>query len=181
MKRNILLIVVMSFMTACVFDAKAQSEDAPLINVTGLLKFNTKADFGFDVGVIINDRWGAKFGLMADTHRGSFGEEDSIGKHYRLSYTGGATYKVCRWFSPGVAIGYGEYGTYGYYAELDKYGIHGKVRGPELGVQLQFCLKRGVLLEIGYGTIPTGFFKNSPFHDITFGIGINFYELFASI
>ena len=44
MKRNILLILVMSFMTACVFDAKAQSEDAPLIN-HNTYHINAKAKF----------------------------------------------------------------------------------------------------------------------------------------
>lgn len=157
----------------------ARQANAQNVGWYGLIKSNINKDLGFDLGVTFADRFGVKVGIMSDIYR-PIGNDDSIkkykeaiGKKYRLSYTAGPTVKVidCLWIS--ASIGYGEYGTYAYSKELDMYGISGKIKGLETGLQLRFSLNM-CDVEVGYGTIPKGFSLKKPMHDITLGFGVHF-------
>lgn len=180
MRRYLKVIIVALLLTVFGRPAHAQTEEIPFDVSLTFLKFSTNADFGFDVGVRFHEHWGVKAGLMADLFRNSFGTEKALDEKYRLSYTAGATYRIGI-FTACANVGYGEYGTYAYSSKLDEYGIKEKIRGVELGLQMQFVIKNGFYLEVGYGTIPQGFVAGKPFHDITFGFGINLVELFSKI
>lgn len=141
-----------------------------------LMKSNINGNLGFDMGVGITDVFGAKAGMMADIYRpdsetGSY--DESLGRKYRLSYTAGPYVKINHCFSVSASAGYGEIGTYGYNALTDQYGIAGKIKGLEIGLQLQFRTE-GVILELGYGTLPISFGLGRPFTDISFGVGATF-------
>ena len=170
MKRIIrMLIVAVISLTGA---ANAAAQDSGYV----LLKSNISGNLGFDLGYTINDLIGVKAGMMVDLYRpdsdsGSY--EDSIGRKYRLSYTAGPYFRITDWFNASVSAGYGEIGTYGYSEQLKEYGISGKIKGFEAGVQLQFLLGE-YMFEIGYGTLPISFALNRPFTDITFGIGMAF-------
>lgn len=141
-----------------------------------LVKSNINANMGFDLGISLNDLIGVKAGMMVDIYRpdldgGSY--EKALGHKYRLSYTAGPYIMLNDWFSISAAAGYGEIGTYGYSEWMDMYGISGKIKGLEVGLQLQFTID-GMFIELGYGTLPGSFSLGRPFHDITFGIGSAF-------
>ena len=170
MKRLISLTILSIGLLFCSPAAQAQ------LNGLASVKFNTRGEIGFDAGLLFQETWGLKIGTMTDMHAEKSSENgysESLGKNYRRSYTGGAHIKTIDWLWLGMNMGYGEYGTYGYRAEDDLYGVSGKVKGFEIGVQLEFHLSLCVL-EIGYGTIPKGFSIQRPFNDIVFGIGYLF-------
>lgn len=170
MKRYISLFVLAAAMAICTHDAFGQ------VNFLAQVKANIRGEFGCDIGIRHNDIWGVKVGMMSDLNREKSSEDGyskSLGKNYRLSYTAGPTVRIVDWFWIGATAGYGEYGKYGYSVEQDLYGVLGKVKGLEVGLQLQFDFK-GILLEVGYGTIPKGFSLKKPLHDIVFGVGMKF-------
>lgn len=141
-----------------------------------LIKSNISANMGFDMGIDLNDFIGVKAGMMVDIYRpdldgGSY--EEAFGHKYRLSYTAGPYVMINEWFSISASAGYGEIGTYGYSESLDMYGISGKIKGLEVGLQFQFDVD-GFFIELGYGTLPKSFSFGRPFHDITIGIGATF-------
>lgn len=144
-------------------------------------KLNTEGHWGLDGAVTFYDRYGVRFGFMSDFYH-PFGSGEKyhqnfdkvLGKGYRLSYTVGPTVKALDWLWFGASVGYGEYGTYSYSTMLNKYGISEKVKGLELGLLVRYVYQDCVVLEVGYGTIPTGFKLDRPLHDISFGIGFCF-------
>lgn len=170
MKRIIRILVVAVISLAGAANAAAQDSGYMI------LKSNISGNLGFDMGYTINDLVGVKAGMMVDLYRpdtesGSY--VDSMGHKYRLSYTAGPYFRITDWFNASVSAGYGEIGTYGYSEQLKEYGISGKIKGFEAGVQLQFILDE-YMFEIGYGTLPISFALNRPFTDISFGVGMVF-------
>lgn len=144
----------------------------------GLVKANLHLAMGADVGFVIVDRFAVQVGMLADISRPSGNDADKIAKYkevlgdkYRLSYTAGPSVKLVDWLWLTVVAGYGEAGVYGYSERLDKYGISGKVKGLEAGIQLRFVMKN-CTVGVGYNTIPKGFSLHRPLHDVSFGIGI---------
>ena len=170
MKRIISIIALAVSLLLYSHEANAQ------LNGLATIKLNTVGEMGFDAGIIFQEKWGLKIGTMADLNAEKSSEnryKESIGKGYRRSYTGGGLIKVHDLVWLGMNMGYGEYGTYGYRESDDLYGVSGKVKGFEVGAQMQFYLDT-CILEIGYGTIPKGFSIERPFNDIVLGIGFRF-------
>lgn len=170
MKR--LVMILLASVVSAVAMVNASAQDSGYF----LMKSNLNVNLGFDVGIGINDVIGAKAGMIADIYRpdsktGSF--EESLGRKYRLSYTAGPYFRITDCFAVSASVGYGEIGTYGYNSQTDQYGIAGKIKGLELGLQLQFMLD-GMIFELGYGTLPVSFGLGRPFTDISFGVGTTF-------
>lgn len=145
-----------------------------------VVKTNLNLDLGADLGVTFNDRFGVKVGMMSDIWHptGDDSEitkkyEEAMGKDYRLSYTLGPMAKVTDWMWVSVTAGYGEYGFYDYSNRLEMYGIREKIKGLEVGLQLNFDIGDCFILA-GYGTVPKGFSLDRPLHDISIGIGMSF-------
>lgn len=144
----------------------------------GQVRTNIHGDWGFDLGVSLTEGFGLRAGMMTDFDRKEVKKADDIvafkkvlGNNYRLSYSIGPMVKIANWLWLSATAGYGEIGTYAYNSLSDVYGISGKIKGLEVGLQLQFRLKL-LALEIGYGTLPNSFALGRPYHDVTFGLGI---------
>lgn len=175
MKRIFGTMLLMLLMAVGAHKASAQE-----VSGYGVIKANIRMDLGIDVGITLADRFAVQVGMMSDINR-PMGEEheilqeykEAVGSKYRLSYTAGPAVKLADWLWLGASVGYGEYGVYGYSDRLEMYGISGKVKGLEAGGQLRFILGM-YSLQLGYSTIPKGFSLNKPFHDISFGVGMNF-------
>jgi len=142
------------------------------------IKADIHGDWGFDFGVSLNERFGLRAGLMTDTDRVSLDNgkniaafKEALGNNYRLSYSLGPMIKMTDYLCVSATAGYGEIGIYAYNALSDAYGISGKIKGLEAGLQLQFRLSTFVL-EIGYVILPNSFAIGRPYQDITFGIGV---------
>lgn len=144
----------------------------------GQVKADVYGDWGFDVGVSFSDKFGVRAGMMTDFDRIEIGDgkdfnafNEVLGNNYRLSYSAGPMFRLIKWFWICATAGYGEIGTYAYNSLNDVYGISGKIRGLEAGIQLQFRYK-SITFEVGYGTITKSFSVGRPYHDISFGIGM---------
>lgn len=174
MKRLYKILLVVLSISCVSVSASAQ------ISGFWTVKANLDIDMGFDIGYIFAERFGLKVGMLSDTYHPKSDDgnvidqyEKAMGKKYRLSYTGGPMVKVMDWMWLSATAGYGEYGVYGYSQEKDMYGIKGKVKGLEVGLQFNFILDDFVI-QAGYATLPDGFSAGKPLHDITFGIGMTF-------
>lgn len=144
----------------------------------GQIKAGIHGDFGFDLGVSLTERFSLRAGLMTDMDRVSLENgkniaafEKVLGNNYRLTYSFGPMVKITDWFWVSATAGYGEIGTYAYNSITDTYGISGKIKGLEAGLQFQFRLSK-MCFEVGYGTLPNSFVLGQQYHDLTFGIGI---------
>ena len=175
MKRIFGTILLMLVMTVGADKVKAQN-----IGGYAAVKANINMNLGFDLGVTFADRIAVQAGMMSDIYHPTGEEyeilqdyEEALGKKYRLSYTVGPSVKLVDWLWLGASVGYGEYGVYGYSNRLEKYGITGKVKGLEAGAHFRFVFGM-YSVQLGYGTVPKGFSLNKPFHDISFGVGMNF-------
>lgn len=158
----------------CMTSSKASAQVSTYYTV----KTAFKMTMGFDLGLTFNERFGFKAGMLSDLHRPDKEDgnvisqyEEVLGKPYRLAYTAGPIVKITDWMWIGATAGYGEYGTYGYSSKKDMYGIRGKIKGFEAGLQLTFVFE-GFVLDVGYETVPKGFAAGRPLNEIVIGFGM---------
>ena len=131
-------------------------------------------NMGLELGVTWNNRIGIKAITQCDWHNPSIfkdKEKNLAGKTHRIMYGGGVLFRIAGpiWIS--LDAGYGWHAEYAYDSQTGNLGAVHMVKGLDLGAEIRWDFSENWYVTAGYETIPLGFKKGTPVHEIILGVG----------